>query len=175
MRCFHRFAVVAANLCCAALVLTALGACSSTDPLRVLRLGASSRSDVVAHQGPPTRVWQDADGGSTLEYAEQPFGQRCFMFKLDSQGKLITFRDALSGTERDRVQAGMSTNEVERLLGQERSRVFFKFSEEDVWDWNIETDQAGAQRRFNVHFKAGRVLRTSYSMVFRERLFFLKD
>jgi hypothetical protein len=171
----HRFAVVAANLCCAVLVLAALGACSTVDPLRVLRLGASSRGDVVANQGAPTRVWQDADGGSTLEYAEQPFGQRCFMFKLDSQGKLIAVRNALLASERDWVQAGMSTNDVERLLGQERSRVFFTLSNEDVWDWNIEPDQAGALRRFNVHFKAGRVLRTSYSMVFRERLLFFKD
>jgi hypothetical protein len=169
------FAAVAANLCCAVLALAALVACSTVDPLRVLRLGASTRNDVVAIQGAPTRVWQDADGGSTLEYAEQPFGQRCFMFKLDSQGRLLALRNALSAIERDRVQAGMSTREVERLLGQERSRVFFRLSDEDVWDWNIESDQAGALRRFNVHFKAGRVLHTSYSVVFRERLFLFKD
>jgi hypothetical protein len=159
---------------CLATVL-ALAACASADPLRVLRLGSSSRADVMANQGQPTRVWQDADGGSTLEYSQQPFGPRAWMFKLDAQGLLLAFRDGLDANERDRVIEGMTIEEVQRLLGQERSRVFFTLSGEDVWDWNIMPDQAGSLRRFNVHFKAGRVARTSYSMVYRDRFFFFRD
>jgi hypothetical protein len=163
---------------CTSAVLTALialTACASADPMSVLRLRASSRADVLAQQGPPTRVWPDADGGSTLEYSQQPFGQRALMFKLDAAGVLQGFRDGLDNTERDRVLEGMTVEEVQRLLGQERTRVFFTLSGEDVWDWNVVPDQAGALRRFNVHFKAGRVVRTSYSMVYRERMFLFKD
>jgi hypothetical protein len=161
------------GLCTATLL--ALAACAHIDPMRALRLGSSSRADVLASQGQPRRVWQDADGGSTLEYSEQPYGQRAFMFKLDAQGRLLAFRDALDSKERERAVAGMTMDEVQRLLGQERTRVFFSLSEEDVWDWNIAPDGTGALRRFNVHFKAGLVLRTSYSMVYRERWFLFKD
>ncbi len=162
-----------AGLCGAALCV--LASCANLDPLRELRLGSSSRADVQASQGQPRRVWQDADGGSTLEYSEQPYGQRAFMFKLDAQGRLQAFRDGLDNVERDRVVAGMTVNEVQRMLGQERTRVFFSLSEEDVWDWNIVPDAAGQLRRFNVHFKGGLVLRTSYSMVYRERMFLFKE
>jgi hypothetical protein len=165
-----RKVLFAASLC-----WLALAGCANLDPLLSLRLGSSTRADVITRQGTPTRVWQDAEGGSTLEYAEQPFGQRCFMFKLDNQDKLLAFRDGLSAVERDKIQAGMTTEEVSRLLGQERTRVFFRFSEEDVWDWNVAPDQPGALRRFNVHFKGERVFRTSYSVVFPERLFRFRD
>jgi hypothetical protein len=157
------------------LMLCALAACANVDPSRSLRAGVSSRADVVTSQGQPTRVWQDDDGGKTLEYAEQPFGQRCWMFKLSGQGQLLSLRDGLLAVERDRVQAGMTADQVSRLLGQERSRVFFSFSEEDVWDWNIAPDQIGELRRFNVHFKDKRVVRTSFGVVFRERPSLLKN
>lgn len=154
---------------CGAAALATLLSCANLDPARQLRAGASSRSDVITTMGAPTRVWPDEGGGSTLEYAEQPFGQRCWMFKLDGQGKLLALRDGLLPAERDQVQAGMTPEQVSRLLGQERSRVFFRFSEEDVWDWNVAADHVDHLKRFNVHFKNGLVARTSISVVFRER------
>jgi hypothetical protein len=172
--CFSALFNAACVALCVATLLT-LAACASADPMRVLRLGGSSRADVLANQGQPTLVWPDANGGSTLEYSQQPYGQRALMFKLDAAGLLLGFRDGLDNTERDRVMAGMTVEEVQRLLGQERTRVFFTLSGEDVWDWNVVPDQAGALRRFNVHFKDGRVVRTSYSMVYRERMFMFKD
>jgi hypothetical protein len=143
--------------------------------MSVLRLRASARPDVMAQQGLPKHVWPDADGGSTLEYSQQPFGQRALVFKLDAAGVLQGFRDGLDNTERDRVLEGLTVDEVQRLLGQERTRVFFALSGEDAWDWKAVSDQAGALRRFNVYFKAGRVVRTSYSMVYRERMFLFRD
>jgi hypothetical protein len=160
---------------CVAAAFALLVACASVDPTRHLRVGASVRADVIASLGQPTRVWPDEGGGSTLEYAEQPFGQRCWMFRLDAQGKLLAFRDGLDAVQRERVQPGMKPEQVSRLLGQERSRVFFRFSEEDVWDWNVAADHVDHFKRFNVHFKNGLVARTSISVVFRERRFPLFD
>ncbi|KAI1697204.1 hypothetical protein Ddc_19856 [Ditylenchus destructor] len=31
----------------------------------------------------------------------------------------------------------MSEEQVTRMLGRERSRVFYKLSGEDVWDWSV--------------------------------------
>lgn len=73
--------------------------------------------------------------------------------------------------ERARVEPGMTPEQVSRLLGTERSRVFYRHSGEEVWDWNIVPDTPGYGMRFNVHFKDGVVLRTSQSMVFPSRRF----
>ncbi|WP_214279275.1 hypothetical protein, partial [Escherichia coli] len=64
---------------------------------------------------------------------------------------------------------------VSRMLGTERSRVYFRLSEEDVWDWTVEPEQSGYGLRFNVHFKNGVVLRTTQSLVIRDRFFPLRD
>ena len=63
----------------------------------------------------------------------------------------------------------MTPEQVSRILGTERSRVFFRLSGEDVWDWTIQPDQIGYGMRFNVYFKDGRVVRTGQSMVFPSR------
>jgi hypothetical protein len=77
----------------------------------------------------------------------------------------------LSAASRARIEPGMTPEQVSRILGTERSRVFFRQSGEDVWDWNVEPDQTGYGMRFNVYFKDGRVVRAGHSMVFPSRLF----
>lgn len=143
-------------------------------PLRDERLrpGASTGAEVQQYYGAPSRVWPEADGGRTLEYATQPYGQTCYMVRLDAQDRLVAVRDALAPAERLRVEPGMTPEQVTRLLGRDRTRVFYKLSQEEVWDWNIAPDMSGYLLRFNVHFKDGRVLRTSQSVVYPERRFF---
>lgn len=156
------------------LVLSAalLAGCATPDRDARLQPGASREADVVALYGQPTRVWPEADGGRTLEYSTQPRGQHCYMVHLAPDGRLIGVEDGLSFASRSRIEPGMTHEQVSRILGTERSRVFFSLSGEDVWDWTIEPDQSGGYgMRFNVHFKDGRVLRASQSMVFPSRRF----
>jgi hypothetical protein len=128
--------------------------------------GASSSAEVMAIYGRPVRVWPEADGGRTLEYSSQPFGRHCYMVKLGADDKLVSVTDTLSYHIRFGIEPGMSQAQVSRLLGTERSRVFYRFSGEDVWDWNVEPDQGGYLLRFNVHFKNGQVVRLSQSAVY---------
>ncbi len=151
-------------------ISAALPACAVFAPAPVWQPGASTRDDIVRSQGPPTQVWRNADGGSTLEYNTQPFGRTAWMFKLDAAGRLLNAQDMLLPAGRDQVQAGMTAEQVNRLLGRERSRVFFYFSGEDVWDWHIASDQPGHELRFNVHFVSGVVVRTSQSVVYKDRM-----
>jgi hypothetical protein len=155
----------------AALGLSLLTACAALDSGQALQIGLSSEADVLARLGPPVQIWPEADGGRTLEYSSQPFGTRCRMLRLDAQQRLVAIEEALTPAHRARVQAGMTPEQVSRLLGRERSRVHFAASGEEVWDWTVEPDQSGYGLRFNVHFKDGRVLRTTQSMVFRDRIF----
>lgn len=153
------------------LLAALLAGCASLDRDDRLRPGLSREADVVAFYGKPTRVWPEADGGRTLEYSAQPMGKHCYMVRLGADGRLVSIVDGLSPASRARVEPGMTPEQVSRILGTERSRVFFSNSGEDVWDWTIEPDQAGYGMRFNVHFQDGRVTRTSQSMVFPSRLF----
>lgn len=165
---------VSSSVCAGVLVAVlagALGGCATPVRDERLRPGVTTTSEVQQLYGPPTRLWPESDGGRTLEYATQPFGRTCYMVRVDAQDRLVSVRDALSPAERARVVPGMTPEQVTRLLGQERSRVFFKLSGEDVWDWNVEPDMAGYLLRFNVHFKDGQVVRTTQSPVYPDRRF----
>ena len=148
-----------------------LSACATPDRDTRFQPGVSRGEDVVAVYGQPRRIWPEADGGRTLEYSSQPMGQHCYMVRLGADGRLVSVEDGLSPAARTRIEPGMTPEQVSRRLGQERSRVLFRNSGEDVWDWTVQPDQSGYGLRFNVHFKDGRVVRTSHSMVFPNRLF----
>lgn len=160
---------LASLLALGALVLAA--GCATPDRDARLRPGLSRGEDVVALYGRPTRIWPEDDGGRTLEYAMQPRGEHCYMVRLAADGRLVSIVDGLSPASRARIVPGMTPEQVGRILGAERSRVSYRLSGEDVWDWTIEPEMRGYGMRFNVHFKDGVVLRTSQSMVFGHRLF----
>jgi hypothetical protein len=159
------------RLAALALCTALLAGCATPDRDARLQAGVSREADVVAIYGQPGRIWPEADGGRTLEYSTQPMGRHCYMVRLAADGRLLSVEDGLSPAGRARIEPGMTPEQVSRLLGRERTRVFFRNSGEDVWDWTIEPDQAGYAMRFNVHFKDGVVVRTTQSMVFPSRLF----
>ena len=171
MKIHTRFSHWPCTWACTALLALGLSACASLDHDARLVPGHSDAAQVTALYGKPTRVWPEADGGRTLEYSSQPFGQTCYMVRLDAAGRLVAVEDTL----RDEtvrfaaIQPGMTPEQVSRRLGTERSRVFFPLSGEDVWDWNVPNGQRGYLLRFNVHFKDGRVVRATEVMVFPER------
>jgi hypothetical protein len=153
------------------LCIACLAGCATPDRDARLTPGASREADVLALYGQPQRIWPEPDGGRTLEYSSQPMGKHCYMVRLSAEGRLVHVEDTLSPAGRARIVPGMTPEQVSRILGTERSRVLYRNSGEDVWDWTVEPDQPGYGLRFNVHFKDGVVLRTSQSMVFRNRLF----
>lgn len=163
------------RLAALALCTALLAGCATPDRDARLRPGASLEADVVALYGQPRRVWPDGDGGRTLEYSSQPMGRHCYLVRLTADGRLVGVTDGLSPAGRARIEPGMTPEQVGRLLGTERSRVFFRLSGEEVWDWTVEPDASGYGLRFNVHFKDGVVVRTTQSMVFRDRFFPMQD
>lgn len=152
----------------AAASLALLAACAAP-PETLLQPGRSTEADVRASQGTPTRVWPQADGGRTLQYATQPFGKTCWQFRIGADGRLLALHDALSSAAREQVVPGLTPEAVSRLLCAERRRETYALSGEEVWDWTVPSDSASDGLRFNVHFLGGRVVRTSYSLVLREK------
>ncbi len=147
-----------------------LAACATPAGDARLIAGRSTQAEVQAWFGMPSRIWPEADGGRTLEYAQQPFGSHCPMLRFDARGLLLSQRDGLAPAERARIVPGLSVEQVQRLLGRERKRVGYANSREDVWDWNVEPTFSGTWLRFNVHFIDGVVVRTSETVVDPERL-----
>lgn len=126
-----------------------------------------TESEVLERRGAPTRIWENADGTRTLEYATQPNGQTCWMYTVDGAGRVLDQFDALAAQNLARVRVDMSVDEVLRLLGTHRSIQRFALSGEEVYEWNVRNEWVGAAAtRFNVHFVDARVVRTSYSYIY---------
>ena len=158
-----------------ALWLLSLGLAGCVSMEQQFLPGISLGAEVLKIHGKPSRIWADSDGGRTLEYSSQPLGQTCYMVKLGADDKVRSVEDTLTEANRLRIEPGMTPDQVSRMLGRERTRVSFKLSQEDVWDWNVAPDQGGYLLRFNVHFKDGRVFRTSQSVEYPpERLWHLR-
>jgi len=151
-------------------VLALLAGCATPAGDPRLSVGRSTAAEVQALYGPPTRVWPEADGGSTLEYAHQPYGVRCDMLRVDAQGRLAEVHDGLAPAERARIVPGLSLEQVLRVLGHERTHTRYALSGEEVWDWNVASPDAGYWLRFNVHFRDGVVVRTSETLVDPQRM-----
>jgi outer membrane protein assembly factor BamE (lipoprotein component of BamABCDE complex) len=116
-----------------------------------LSKGISTEGDVRAVMGQPDTVWEEEDGSRTLEYPKGPMGHRTWFFIIGKDGKLTDYRQVLTEENFSRIRAGMSMDEVRRMLGKPRSTVQFKLKNEEVWDWAyLEPTQK--TRLFNVHF-----------------------
>ena len=164
-----RRTLTAATLSLIAILAALLAACATPVDDPKLSPGRSTVAELQALYGAPTRVWPEADGGQTLEYASQPFGTHCYLLRFDAAGRLTDRRDGLAPAERARVVTGMRIEQVQRLLGTERSRTHYARSHEDVWDWNVEPPYAATWLRFNVHFKDGVVVQTSEILIDPDR------
>ena len=145
-----------------------LGACASYSGAG-LAPGEARLEQVEALMGPPALRWQDADGSIQLAYPRGPFGPDTYMGKLGSDGRLRSIENVLDERIFARLRAGMSKDEVLRLIGPpDHSRsVYFKARDELAWEWRFR-EIYGNPARFVVLFdaSAGRVRGT---MILPER------
>ncbi len=113
-----------------------VAACASYEG-RGLKPGEASLEDVQATMGQPAMQWQDPDGSRQLAYPRGPAGFHTFMVRLGPNGKMLSIQNVLDERHLADVRAGMSKEEVLRVLGpsDERLTVYFKARDELVWDW----------------------------------------
>ena len=117
-----------------------LAACASYDG-RGLKPGAASLEDVHALMGQPALHWQDPDGSRQLAYPRGPAGMDTFMVRLGPNGKLQSIENVLDEEHLATVRAGMSKEQVLRVLGPPDANltVYFKARDELAWDWRYRT------------------------------------
>ncbi len=137
-----------------------LSACDA-DKLGKLRPGVTTAEEVRKIMGRPDLEWRDPDGSRVWEYPRTPEGVVNYMVVIGPNDLLREVQQVLTEDNFRQVTAGMSKDEVRRLLGRPAHQRYFPMKSETVWDWKTRTEP-GMDWFFNVHFdQAGAVTRTS--------------
>lgn len=131
-----------------------VAACASYDG-RGLKMGEAGLEDVYATMGQPAMQWQDPDRSQQLAYPRGPAGFHTFMVRLGSNGKVQSIENVLDERHLATISAGMTKEEVLRILGPSDTRltVYFKARDELVWDWRYRA-HSGEIMRMMVLFDA---------------------
>jgi hypothetical protein len=137
---------------CAILVLSALAGCASYGGSGLV-VGESSQEDVVRVMGEPAMRWTNPDGSRQLAYPRGPAGVHMYMARVDARGKLASVDNTMTPAMFARIQAGMSADDVLRLLGPSVPSWtnYFKARDELVWQWRY-CDDFNQLARFDVLF-----------------------
>jgi hypothetical protein len=114
---------------------------------------------VEARVGAPGTVWENADGSAVWEYPMGPAGVQTFMIDIGTDQAVQAVHQVLREEYFSKVVAGMSRDDVRRLLGRPKEVWYFPSRDEEVWVWRyLEVNY----RFFNVLFdRTGGTVRTT--------------
>jgi len=115
-------------------LLASVAGCASFDALPP---GTPSQQ-VQAMRGAPTAVWKNPDGSELWEYSHSPYGTQTHMVTMGSDRTVREVHQVLNDEFFDRVRAGMSRDEVRRLLGAPAEIMVFDARTEEVWTWRYQ-------------------------------------
>lgn len=132
-----------------------VSACAGYDGSN-LKPGVSMRPEVLASMGEPALAWKNPDGSEQLAYPRGPAGTQTFMAYVGPDGKLQRIEKLLDFEHFSRIQAGMSKDEVLRILGPSGAAwtQIYSRRNELVWSWLFCNDSS-LQEFFDVIFDAG--------------------
>lgn len=151
----------------AAMAVAGLGGCD-LQRISELQVGTSTEADVRSRFGEPERVWDEAGGARTFEYNRQPAGHQNYMITIGPDGRMKALRQVVAPHVFEQVRAGMTQQEVRRMLGKPAKRMTYERKRETDWDWRY-VDPPTTEMLFTVTFgDDGRVLRTGRSLVQRD-------
>ncbi len=120
----------------------------------------STEADVRARFGAPDQIWDGPGGERVFEYDRQPSGHQNYMIGIGADGRMTALRQVLAPAYFARVQPGMASDDVRRLLGQPMKKTHFALKNEVAWDWRY-MQPPRTSMVFTVWFGPdGRVLRT---------------
>lgn len=127
-----------------------------------LQPGVSTVDDVRHLMGKPVTIWEENDGSQVLEYSRGPEGSETWMVEIGADGRYRGMSDARSAAQLERVRAGMSRDDLRRLLGKPDEEERFPARHETVWTWRVKTAAGTDTEMFHAHLSPeGQVLRTS--------------
>ncbi len=128
----HRLLVWNRLLLC--LLLPACGSYAPPDALVGM-----SREEVIARMGQPD-LERKQDSGSRLEFPRGPQGKHTWFVYFDAAGKASHAQQVLTEPNFDRINAGMTQEQVSQLLGRP-SEVWLLGRERGyVWNYRYDAD-----------------------------------
>ena len=136
--------------------------------LKGLTPGVSTVDDVRRQMGKPETERSFDDFSRRLEYPRGPEGLKTWMIDIGPNGKVTAITQVLTAGNFAKIHAGMSEDEVRRLLGKPGQVAAYRLKHETVWSWKWQEGGVTPEAYFNVHFGPdGRVSTTSRSDVMR--------
>ncbi len=123
-----------------------------------LKPGESSVDDVRRLMGRPEMIWEEKDGSQVLEYPRGPAGHQTYMVEIGPDGRFRAMRNVLVRESFEKVRAGMTRDDLRRLLGKPTETAQFPLKQEEVWSWRYQAE-ASRSLMFNAHLdpSTGRV------------------
>ena len=138
-------------------ITLSLAACATLFPPPV-NVG-DSEADVIAKRGQPTQRYQDGKD-RLLEYALGPWGQKTYMVRLGSDGKVVSFDQVLTIQKFATIKVGEATkDDVLKTVGGPSETSYLHLRDLEVWSypykeanvWNslmhIHFDKSGVVRQ----------------------------
>jgi hypothetical protein len=117
-----------------AIVLVLAAACASYGG-RDIQPGVSTQADAVRSMGPPALELANADGSRRLAYPRGPVGLETFMVDVDRNGIVRDIRQVLDDGTFNRIQPGMTRDDVLRLIGPPGDTMEFPRMDQVSWEW----------------------------------------
>ena len=141
-----------------------IGGCASYDG-RGLKVGISHVDELQSSMGQAAIRWPTPDGGEQLAFPRGPAGFHTFMAHTDKNGILQSLENVLQPKHFARLRAGMSQDEVLRVIGPPFHpwTVYFEARDELVWEWRYCDDYAEPARFDALFDKTSGKLRTTMS------------
>ena len=102
-----------------------------------LQAGASE-SEVRASMGAPALEMRDPDGARHLYFPRGPLGNHTFVADLAPDGALREVRQVLGDETFNRIRAGMTGDEVLRMIGPPRETARFANLGQTAWDYKYQ-------------------------------------
>jgi outer membrane protein assembly factor BamE (lipoprotein component of BamABCDE complex) len=128
-----------------------------------MRVGESTQEEVISRMGNPTQVFQESDGGKTLEMSRQPEGTQTYHVKISPDGKYLGMRNVLVESMFEQIKPGMTPDQVRRLIGPPALKQEFPLKKERTQSYRF-APSAGKTEMFDVYYDYdGKVLRTGRS------------
>ena len=150
-----------AGLAATLAVVTMLVGCDD-QRVKELEEGLSTEVDVRAKFGEPAYIWQESDGSRTFEYNRQPMGARNYMITIGTDGKMSALRQVLAPHNFEKIQPGMTQEQIRRMLGKPAKMVPYQLKQTEEWYWNW-IDPPTRQMQLTVVFGPDRLVQSSYS------------
>lgn len=132
-----------------ALLLAVGGGCGGNG----LVISESGVNDVLRVMGEPGMQWAEPGGARRLAYPHGPMGVTTDMVLVGADGKVQRIENVLDPQFFSRIEAGMTKEQVLRLLGPPKpsGTVYFKARDELAWEWRY-CDEWNRLARFDVLF-----------------------